>query len=624
MRTKKRSGRGPSPSSPPRGRTRRRRTPYPPESRLKAVRLAVEEGIPIELIGKELGVCPETIGKWVKRYRTEGEAGLADRPKIRGGGEHRVPPAVKEKIAEVKRDHPRFGIRRIAQTLRRVLFLPGSAETVRRTLHEKKLLVRKRPKAKRKPPSPRFFERSTPNQLWQSDIFCFRLGGKNAYLIGYIDDHSRYVVGLDLFRSQTGEHVLEVYRVAVGEYGVPKEMLTDNGRQYTNWRGRTRFEAEMRKDRVHHFRSRPHHPMTLGKIERFWKTISEEFLERARFESYESARERIRLWVKYYNHRRPHQGIEGLCPADRFFAIQKGLREVMERGIQENVEELALRGEVKSPFYMVGRMGEQSVVIRAERGKVRMLVDGEERDQELVHDLEEKGHGEDGGGDGEGDSGQEGGNGDGGGDAQRAGANGGGAGGVDGAAAAGGGVPGDGDTGGVASAVAGSGAEGYAGCAGAEGNGDREGSDAPGTAGEAAQPADGGACGAADAAVKEAGEDTGGEGRGEERLNGVKDAGAEQEDGGPRAGEGGGDHPGACGGDDRAGGGAEAGGIEEDVLQVGGAGAAGDGGGGGGAGEGTAAGTGGSGEGAAAEGAGRASGAGEGAGAAAEDTGSAG
>ncbi len=590
---------------------------------MKAVRLAVEESIPLELIGKELGVCPETVGKWVNRYQAEGEAGLEDRPRTRGSVKRGVPEAVKDRIAEVKRAHPRFGIRRIAQTLRRVLFLPGSRETVRRTLHERKLLVRKRPKVKRKPPSPRFFERSTPNQLWQSDIFCFRLGGKNAYLIGYIDDHSRYVVGLDLFRSQTGEHVLEVYRTAVGEYGVPKEMLTDNGRQYTNWRGRTRFEAEMRKDRVHHFRSRPHHPMTLGKIERFWKTIWEEFLERARFESYESARERIRLWVKYYNHKRPHQGIDGLCPADRFFTIQKGLREVMERGIQENVEELALRGEVKSPFYMVGRMGDQSVVIRAERGKVRMLVDGEERDQELVHDLEEKSHGEDGGRDGgEGGSGQEGGNGDG--DAQRAGEGGGGAGDLDGAAEAGGGMPGAGGCGGGASAVAGSCAEGYAGCAGAEGDGDGPGADAPGAAGEAAQPADGGAGGPADAAVEEAGEDTGGEGRGEDRLNGVKDDGTGEEGGRAGTGEGGGDHPSPRGSDDGPGGGAEAGGLEEDVLQVGGACAPGDSGGDGGAAEGTAAGAGEPGAGAAEEGAGRALGEGDGAGAAAEDTGAAG
>jgi transposase InsO family protein len=71
---------------------------------------------------------------------------------------------------------------------------------------------------------------------------------------------------------------LEVYRTAIAEYGVPKEVLSDQGRQYCSWRGTTRFEAELRKDRVHHIKSRPHHPMTLGKIERFWKTIWEEFL----------------------------------------------------------------------------------------------------------------------------------------------------------------------------------------------------------------------------------------------------------------------------------------------------------------------------------------------------------
>ena len=226
--------------------------------------------------------------------------------------------------------------------------------------------------------------------MWQTDIFTFRLGGKNAYLIGSLDDHSCYVVGLDVFRSQTAEHVLEVYRRAVAEYGVPKEMLSDQGRQYSSWRGTTRFEAELRKDRVHHLKSRPHHPMTLGKIERFWKTIWEEFLVGAQFDSFESARERVRLWVKHCNHQRPHQALEGLCPADRFFAIAQELRQVIERGIQENVLELALRGQPRSPFYMVGRRGEQSAVIRAEKGQVKMLVEGEEQqaNQEVIYNLE--------------------------------------------------------------------------------------------------------------------------------------------------------------------------------------------------------------------------------------------
>ena len=130
--------------------------------------------------------------------------------------------------------------------------------------------------------------------------------------------------------------------------------------------------------------------MTLGKIERFWKTIWEEFLVRAQFDSFESARERVRLWVKHDNHQQPHQSLEGLCPADRFFAIVQELRKVIERGLEENALELALRGQPKSPFYMVGRMGEQSVVIRAEKGQVKMLVEGEEPQthREVTYDLE--------------------------------------------------------------------------------------------------------------------------------------------------------------------------------------------------------------------------------------------
>jgi transposase InsO family protein len=80
-----------------------------------------------------------------------------------------------------------LGIKKISQFLRRMWFLPVSRETVRRTLHQQQLLKKPKSKPPRNPPKPRFFERSTPNQMWQTDIFTFRLGGKNAYLIGFID-----------------------------------------------------------------------------------------------------------------------------------------------------------------------------------------------------------------------------------------------------------------------------------------------------------------------------------------------------------------------------------------------------------------------------------------------------
>jgi transposase InsO family protein len=205
---------------------------------------------------------------------------------------------VHKEIVRLKTAYPQFGIRRIAQWLGRVLLLPASPETVRKTLHRHQLLPKAKPQRSRNPPKPRFFERATPMQLWQSDICTIRLGGKQAYLIGFMDDHSRYLVGLELFSSQTSENVLEVYRRAVAEYGVPKEMLTDNGRQYATWWGKTRFQLELKKDGVHDILSQPHHPITLGKIERFWKTIWDEFLCRAQFDSFDTARERVRLWVR--------------------------------------------------------------------------------------------------------------------------------------------------------------------------------------------------------------------------------------------------------------------------------------------------------------------------------------
>jgi transposase InsO family protein len=374
---------------------------YPYELRLKAVKLHLEDGISREVIGRELGASESSIMNWIKAYRQQGEEGLRSQPRGIKPGQKKLPDPVTERIVEIKKAEPSWGVKRIAQVLRRMFWLPGSPETVRTRLHEAGLMNNERAKGRRNLTRPRFFERATPNQLWQTDIFTFRLGGKYAYLIAFLDDYSRYVVGADLFRSPTAAAVIEVYRIAMGEYQPPKEMLTDNGRQYTTWRGTSRFEAELQKDRVAHIKSRPQHPMTLGKVERFWSTIWQEFLARAPFDSFDAARERIKLWIAYYNHKRPHQGIGGVCPADRYFEVATELRKTMSAGVAENVLEMALRGMPRAPFYMVGRMEGQSVVLRAEKGKLKLSVDGE-NEQELVYDLKK------GDNDGEGQEGTEG------------------------------------------------------------------------------------------------------------------------------------------------------------------------------------------------------------------------
>ena len=376
------------------GRGKRKPGPYPFELRLRVVRMYLEEEYPVSMICQEAGVGRSTISTWVKKYRLQGEEGLKSSLPFPPRQSSRINKAVEKKIVDLKKQNPAYGPRRIADTLKRFFFIKTSPTTVQKTLVEKELVEKKRVKPRRNPPKPRFFERSKPNQLWQSDICTFRLAGTNAYLIGFIDDYSRYITGLGFYRSQTAANVLETYRRAAGEYGVPKEMLTDNGRQYVNWRGTTTFQRELQKDRITHIRSRPHHPMTLGKIERFWKTILQEFLLRAQFDSFEDAQQRIAIWINYYNHRRPHQGIKGLCPADRYFEIQSELKKTVAKGIEENALELALRGRPRDPFYMVGRMNGQNVVIRAEKGKLRMLVNesGEPTGEgkELIYTIDHK------------------------------------------------------------------------------------------------------------------------------------------------------------------------------------------------------------------------------------------
>jgi transposase InsO family protein len=371
---------------------------YSFEEKLRAVKLRLEEGFKGELVSAETGVSTSSLALWVRAFRKEGEMCLrresSPRPGVWGLGGFgpprrglRLPRPVVERILEMKRGNPWYGVKKIADGLRRWFFLEASPETVRKTLHEADMMGERR-KARRNLARPRFFERATPNQMWQTDIFTFRLGGKYAYAVAFMDDYSRYIVNLELYRSPTAECVVETYRVAVGEYSPPKEMLTDRGPQYYNWRGKSRFASELQKDRVAHLVSRPQHPMTLGKVERFWASMWQEFLVRAQFDSFESARERLKLWVKYYNHRRPHQGIGGLCPADRFFEIQGEVKKTIQSGIQDNLLEMALRGQPKAPFYLIGRMEGQSVVLKAEKGKLKLSVN----DKEMTYDLE-KGNG---------------------------------------------------------------------------------------------------------------------------------------------------------------------------------------------------------------------------------------
>ena len=378
---------------------KRPRHDYPHEYKLRAVKMHLEDGAPQKMVAEQMGCGLSTMMRWVALYRKDGPAGLPDDRRKGVRGKAKIPAAVRDQIVDMKQSEPGLGTHKISNFLKRMFFMKASHETVRRVLHQESLLP-----DKVKPKKPVMVRRTPeeiedgqsyvkgPHLMWQSDISVFSWQKQNVYLIGFMDDYSRFVPGLGVYLSQKTEHVLETFRRAAMEHKAPKEMLTDNGRQYTSWRGRSEFEKEMTRSQIRHIRSRPHHPQTQGKIERFWKTIKEEFLTRTLFAGFEDLQERTRLWLQYYNFRRPHQGIGGLCPADRFYEVSQDVRRVIEQGIADNVLQMALLGIPRKPCYLIGRMENQSVTVVAEKGQLKLQVSdlGTEKRQEIVYPLPER------------------------------------------------------------------------------------------------------------------------------------------------------------------------------------------------------------------------------------------
>ncbi len=352
-------------------RTIKRSPPVAMEVKLLAIE-ALGSGLSANEVGELVGVGPVTIHKWHKDYAEGGVQGLCR--KASSIGVRNQCSVLEEKIVALRRENPDYGVRRIRDNLRRHEGIEVSAEKVRTVVNEAEL-GNPPPEPHRRQAAPRRFERSCPNAMWQMDIFTFHLKRMYpVYLIGIIDDHSRYLVGWGLFRQQNADAVLEVLKGAIGQWGAPREILSDNGRQFVAWRGQSRFQKVLRQQGVHHVRSAPQHPMTLGKIERFWQTIWREFLGEAVFSSFADACQRLEHWIHYYNHQRPHQGIDGGCPADRFYGIAGDVEEALRQGCRENSLRLALGQEPEPPLYLLGQVGgtDVRVVRRGEEIEVKV------------------------------------------------------------------------------------------------------------------------------------------------------------------------------------------------------------------------------------------------------------
>jgi transposase InsO family protein len=304
------------------------------EQRYRAV-LAVLGGESVVSVAAQVGVSRQSVHTWLRRYEAEGLGGLVDRSKRPLSCPHQSPVELDAAVCEMRREHPRWGPRRIAHELGLAGMLPvPSRMTVYRALVRNGLIDPRRRGRQRS--DYKRWERDVPMALWQLDIVggVFLADGTEVKVVTGVDDHSRYCVVAQACLRATGRAVCLAFAQALARYGVPDEVLTDNGKQFTARFGRggeVLFDRICRDNGITHRLTQPATPTTTGKVERFHQTLRRDFLEdHSPFTSLDEVQADLDAWVADdYNTRRPHQSLDMATPAQRFTPVPDDQRALL-------------------------------------------------------------------------------------------------------------------------------------------------------------------------------------------------------------------------------------------------------------------------------------------------------
>ena len=293
------------------------------EQRYAAVLAVINEAESVTDVAFRFGVTRQTVHRWLRRYATDGLAGLSDGSTKPLSCPHQMPAEIEARIVELRRLQPGWGPRTIRFRLEAEQVDPlPSRSAIYRCLVRHQLIV---PEARRRKKGDyRRWERSRAMELWQMDVVggVQLVDGWKASIVSGVDDHSRFVISAHVVERATARPVCEALTKAMRAHGVPREILTDNGKVFTGrfgpGKGEVLFDRICRENGIKHILTAPRSPTTTGKVERWHKTLREDFLNGKVFESVADAQTQLDVWVHEYNHDRRHQGIGDVVPWERF------------------------------------------------------------------------------------------------------------------------------------------------------------------------------------------------------------------------------------------------------------------------------------------------------------------
>jgi transposase InsO family protein len=288
----------------------------------------VLEGRSMREVARAHGVSKSWVSVLVARYRQGGYPALATRSRRPRSTPTRTPDDVEDEIVELRKTLLEEGFDAGAETIHWHLArgrddVP-SVSTIWRVLCRRGFVT---PEPKKRPRSSFIrFEAALPNECWQADVTHWSLvDGSDVEILGFIDDHSRLVVAATARRVTKAGDVVATFRGAAARYGYPASVLTDNGAIFNarSRKGRTALEAELAALGIVYKHSRPYHPQTCGKIERWHQTLKR-YLDRQRDARTIAVLQRqIDRFVDYYNEQRPHRARDRQTPRRAFDARDK-------------------------------------------------------------------------------------------------------------------------------------------------------------------------------------------------------------------------------------------------------------------------------------------------------------
>ena len=346
------------------------------DQRREFVRLAMQEGANRRELCRRFGINPSTGYKWIGRS-VAGEE-LVDRSRRPVGSPLRTQGPIEAAILAVRDTHPAWGARKIARCLEREgLDCPAVS-----TVHE---ILRRNDRVVPPPGGPvadQRFEKPAPNLLWQMDFKGWvAVGdGSRCHPLTIVDDHSRYNVCLEACANQQGSTVQNRLEQTFRRYGLPDAFFVDNGSPWGDAGGQrwTWLSVWMLKLGIAVLHSRPYHPQSRGKNERFHRTLKAEVFALRRFRNLAEVQHAFDLWRPIYNLERPHEALDQDVPARRYRPSARSMPARLPEVAYDEHEIVRIVSTTKDYISFKGRLWNVPRAFRGERVAIRPFeVDGQ-------------------------------------------------------------------------------------------------------------------------------------------------------------------------------------------------------------------------------------------------------